>query len=247
MIIGVSGKGGVGKTTFTALLIRILKNLKKNILAIDADPDANLASALGINYSKSIGDLREEFLKFRDKLSIGPKERYLESKAFEILTETEDFDLLVMGRPEGPGCYCYVNHLLREIIDKFSKNYDFVVIDTEAGLEHMSRRTTSNVDIMFILVDESRNSFETVRRIKKIMNEIETSFKKLYLVGNKIALKNIALVEKIARNFDCSIIGFIPEDPEIKLRDLEGLSIYELDQNSESIKAVDKIVKKVGL
>jgi CO dehydrogenase maturation factor len=152
-VIAVAGKGGVGKTTFSALVIRELK--KKNrgpILAVDADPNANLADALGIKVDRSLGAVREEFFETKMKLPPGmTKETYLEMKLHESLVESPGVDLLEMGRPEGPGCYCYANNILRRHLDVLAGNYPFVVMDNEAGMEHLSRRTTQGVDHLFFL------------------------------------------------------------------------------------------------
>ncbi|MEM2305707.1 MAG: AAA family ATPase, partial [Candidatus Methanomethylicia archaeon] len=140
--IAVSGKGGSGKTTVSALIIDYLnRNKLGSVLAVDADPNTNLNEALGIEIKKTLGEVREELLKIGELTS--SREDYFEYLIYsEVIAEGDGFDLLPMGRPEGPGCYCYINHVLRKIIDKLSRNYDYVIMDTEAGLEHLSRRTT---------------------------------------------------------------------------------------------------------
>ncbi|HID11122.1 MAG TPA: carbon monoxide dehydrogenase, partial [Candidatus Latescibacteria bacterium] len=141
MIVAVSGKGGTGKTTIAALLVRKLMRMDGPVLAVDADPNSNLGEQLGMEVGETIGDIREEVLE--EELPPGmTKDRYLELRIQETLTEGEGVDLLTMGRPEGPGCYCYVNHLLRGFLDRLSKNYRHIVVDNEAGMEHLSRRTT---------------------------------------------------------------------------------------------------------
>ncbi|MGL6297699.1 MAG: AAA family ATPase, partial [Methanobacteriaceae archaeon] len=158
MIIAVSGKGGTGKTMFSSILVKILAKAGKNLLVIDADPDSNMPDTLGINVDSSVGDVREQLKKDTAAGNISPgtnKWDILDYKVMESIIETQDFDLLMMGRPEGSGCYCAVNTMLRKIIENISSNYDYIVIDTEAGLEHLSRRTTQNVDCMIVISDTS--------------------------------------------------------------------------------------------
>jgi CO dehydrogenase maturation factor len=180
-VIAVTGKGGTGKTAVTAMLIRhLLKGSarKYKILAIDADPDANLADALGVTVSKTIGDMRE-FMQ-QSRYTTPPdtdKQALFQSKLFEILTEEEGYDLLVMGKPEGSGCYCFVNNLLRGIMDKTVSDYDLTIIDTPAGLEHLSRKTIPDLDILVVVTDESRRGLTTAERIRDLAGEIELRYK----------------------------------------------------------------------
>ncbi|MEA1997908.1 MAG: AAA family ATPase, partial [Euryarchaeota archaeon] len=154
-VIAVAGKGGTGKTAIAALLIRELLGYKGNedmcILAVDADADSNLPEALGISYDKSVGDIRESLLEEKQQDIALDVQSQFEGKIAEIIEEEDRYDLLVMGRPEGPGCYCPVNHIIRRIMDILTKNYDYTIIDCEAGLEHLSRRTTRDVDVMLVV------------------------------------------------------------------------------------------------
>ena len=161
-VLSVSGKGGTGKTLIAALLIREILALCEDacVLAVDADADANLADALGVSFFKTVGDIREEILEEKHREFFDLRTRF-EAEIASILVEERGFDLLVMGRPEGPGCYCPVNHILRKAIDTLSQNYDYTVIDCEAGLEHLSRRTTQNVDLMIVVLDETMKSIKT--------------------------------------------------------------------------------------
>jgi CO dehydrogenase maturation factor len=185
MLIAVSGKGGVGKTMLSALLVKVLSEEDSDLLAIDADPDSNLPEALGIDLEKTIGDVREEILAARDRSPGKTLHDVLEYHVLGTIEETDNFDLLAMGRPEGSGCYCAVNHMLREIIDKWAKGYKFVIIDTEAGLEHLSRRTTQDVDVMIVVTDTSKRGVETAKRIKELASELDIVFKKLFVVINR--------------------------------------------------------------
>lgn len=244
--IAVTGKGGVGKTLLSALLIRILGDSRpgKSILAIDADPDSNLAESLGVELQKTVGDIREDML--REKPSPGvEKKKYLDAKVFEITVETDNFDLLVMGRPEGQGCYCAINHMLREIIDNITKSYDYIVIDAEAGLEHLSRRTTENVDSLLVISDASNKGLDTARRIKDLTNELNIKFNNLYLILNRVTPKNKSMFEKEAGKLGIEIIGSIPDDPEVSDFDLRGKPITDISPESAAYTEAKNIVRKL--
>jgi len=244
-IIAVSGKGGVGKTTVAALLIRWLNNSGiKRLLAIDADPDSNLPDALGIGFEKTIGDIREDLSN--TTLSPGTDKRaWIDSKIFEITKETENFDLIVMGRPEGTGCYCAVNHILREIIDNMVESYDYVVIDCEAGLEHLSRRTTENVDLMLIVTDASRKGFETASRIKELAEELDIKIGEIFLILNRIKENNKDAAINVAKSTTMEIIGILPDDDYVSEYDLKGKPVYNLNENSKVYTEVGKVLGKI--
>jgi len=249
-IIAISGKGGTGKTMFSTLLIKAIKDLKKDgsILVIDADPDSNLPETLGVEVEKTIGDIREELKRRIDENTLPKgmtKQDFLLSKIYEIIVETKDFDLLVMGRPEGSGCYCSVNNWLRQIIDNLSKDYDYVVIDTEAGLEHLSRRTTQNVDTMIVITDASKRGLGTGHRIKKLAEELEVKFKNIYVVANKIKDENYQTVEENAKNLGLNLIGKLPYNEEIAKYDLVGKPLYQIDENNDVYREIKKIVDKI--
>ena len=246
-VIAVSGKGGVGKTILAALLIRkLIKAGHRSILAIDADPDSNLPDMLGVSVGRSLGDIREELLakqsQFPPEYS---KDVWLESKVLEIMAETPSFDVLVMGRPEGPGCYCAVNHMLRSIIDFLTRSYDYTVIDAEAGLEHLSRRTTQGVDDMIVVTDPSLHGFNTAERIKNLAKELGMEFKHLYLVVNRVSREKL-ISEKVG-SIGLEFAGVIPEDVNVAEYNLVGKSLLELPEDSPAVKAVDEITEKIRL
>jgi len=246
-IIAISGKGGTGKTMFSTLLINALSKKTNSILVIDADPDSNLPETLGVEVEKTIGDIREELKKLveEDKLSPGiSKQDYLLGKVYEIIVETENYDLLVMGRPEGSGCYCSVNNWLRQIIDSLAKSYEYVVIDTEAGLEHLSRRTTQNVDKMVVVTDASKRGLGTAKRIKKLADELDIKFKDIYVVANKVNEENENIVEENATVLGLNLVGKLPYNEEISKYDLVGKPLFELPDDNEVFKKVMKIVEK---
>ncbi len=248
MIIAVSGKGGTGKTLLSSLLIKLLSETGKDILAIDADPDSNLPEALGVEVMKTVGDVREELKVDTAKGNI-PKDMnkwdILDYKIMESVVETPKFDLLVMGRPEGSGCYCAVNNMLRKIIETLSSNYDYIIIDTEAGLEHLSRRTTQNVDIMLVVTDKSKRGILTAQRIGELSNELDINFKEMLLVVNRITPENKDLILKKAQETDIEIVGTIYEDHEVAEYDIEGKPLVELSDDSNSVVAVSKIVSRI--
>lgn len=248
-VIAVAGKGGAGKTAIAALLIRELLKVKGNedicVLAIDADADSNLPDALGISYDKTVGDIREGILEEKQRdvtLDIGSQ---FEGKIAAIISEEEQYDLLVMGRPEGPGCYCPVNHIIRMTIDTLTKNYDYTIIDCEAGLEHLSRRTTRDVDVMLVVLDTTLKSLKTALRLKRIAEEINIDVKKLVDIANKIPSGTEQMIIDEARRYGIEIEEIIPFDPLITEYDFKGIPIVDLPDDAPSITAVRRVVERI--
>lgn len=247
MIIAVSGKGGTGKTMVSATLVKLLAQTDKDILAIDADPDSNLPEALGVPVEKTVGDVREELKKdtAAGNIPVGAnKWDILDYKIMESIIETPDFDLLVMGRPEGSGCYCAVNNMLRKIIENLSANYDFIVIDTEAGLEHLSRRTTQNVDMMLVVTDPSHRGILTAQRIGELADELEINFKNLFLVLNRVKKENEEELKNKVAKTGIDLIGLIYEDPIVSEYDMEGKPLIGLPPESYPVETITNIVNK---
>ncbi len=249
-VIAIAGKGGTGKTAIAALLIKELLHAQDNhdmsILAIDADADANLSDALGISYERTVGDIRESLLDEKQQ-DIGLDLRsQFESKIAEIIVEEDDYDLLVMGRPEGPGCYCPVNHLIRMIIDTLATNYDYTVIDCEAGLEHLSRRTTRDVDLMLVVLDTTVKSMKTALRLKKIAEEIGIDVKKLKTIANKIPEGAETMIREAAQKHELVIEEIIPFDPLIPEYDSKEIPILNLPDDAPSVIAVRRVVAKIA-
>jgi len=235
-VIAVSGKGGTGKTLTSSLLIRHFSK-KSPVLAIDADPDSNLPEALGVEIERTIGDIRETIT--------GEGVGAFEGKIQEILIEERDFDLFVMGRPEQEGCYCVLNNILRVAIDALSKNYDLTIIDCEAGLEHLSRRTTRNVDLMIVVTDATKKGILTAKRVKEIADELNIKFKKIRVIANRVAPELRGEMEKALEEAELDVIGFMPHDPIIAEYDLKGKPVFELPEGASVLLAFNEIASKI--
>jgi CO dehydrogenase maturation factor len=221
---------------------------KYRILAIDADPDANLADAMGVTVGKTIGDMREFMQQSRYTTSPDTdKQALFESKLFEILAEEEGYDLLVMGKPEGSGCYCFVNNLLRGIMDKTVSDYDLTIIDTPAGLEHLSRKTIPDLDILVVVTDESRRGLTTAERIRDLAGEIELRYKVLYVVVNKVTTERKKQVLENARGAGLKVIGTIPYDELLAKFDLVGDPLIGLPDDTPAVVEMKGVVKEIGL
>ena len=254
LVVSVSGKGGTGKTTLVALLLKVLlENENRNfrdILVVDADPDTNLPDVLGIEMRKTVGMVANELKKKVEKGQISPsvsKRDILEAWVYETLVEEDKFDMLVMGRTEGEGCYCYVNSVLTGILDVLLSNYDLILMDMEAGLEHISRRTDKDVDTMIVVVDPSVMSFKTAIRIKELVKEVHIQIKNLYLVGNRFSETLKEKFWELASNTGIDVAGLIPEDEKIHEYGITGRSLLELPQNSPSVLAAREVAKNIGL
>lgn len=236
-IIAVAGKGGTGKTTIAALMVRLLKEKKLgSILAVDADPNNNLAEALGLEVKETIGSILDEVSLHPEKIPCGmSKDRFIEYRVQTSITEGDGFDVLAMGRPEGPGCYCYVNNLLRNITAKLIKDYDYIVIDNEAGFEHLSRRTTRACDALVVVSDATPVGLKAARRISDLVKELNIKSKKNLLLINYSG--EIIEKERI-KKLELDYIGNIPKDPEITEISLNGSSLMALKDDAISLSAL---------
>lgn len=254
-LIAMAGKGGTGKTTFAALLIRgLLERGMGPVLAVDADPNATLPEALGIPTPTTIGMVREEFGALSGKLPAGmTKDVFFEMKLNEIVVEGKDLDLLVMGRPEGPGCYCYVNNLLRGAVERLSDNYPYVVVDNEAGLEHLSRRTTSRVDLMVVLSDHSIRGIRSAFRIMELAREMGLEIREHLVVVNRVPASDPdgahgKVDEKVRREAEMlglEISATIPGDPAVENADLERSGLLGLPPSATAARAVEKVLDQL--
>ena len=239
--IAVSGKGGTGKTTFAGMMIRhLLDKGKGPILAVDADSNSNLNEVLGVEVRSTIGEAREMMKK--DVPTGMTKDIWFEYKVQEALTEAKGFDLIAMGRPEGPGCYCAANTLARKCLDLLTGNYRYIVIDNEAGMEHFSRLTTRDVDLLFILSDSSRRSILTASRIRDLIHELDLRIVREVLVINRVQgeLDQEILKEGLKRQ-NLELAGTIPVDEEVYRYDLEGKPTIGLPLESKAVQAAGRI------
>ncbi|RLE77297.1 MAG: ATP-binding protein [Thermoprotei archaeon] len=252
LVISVSGKGGVGKTTLVALLLKTLleQNDERDILVVDADPAANLPDILGMKVEKTVGMVANELKRKIEKgqLPIGvSKSNLLEAWVYSTLLELENFDMLVMGRTEGEGCYCYVNSILTRILDTLLSNYDLVLMDMEAGLEHLSRRTDKDVDVMVIVTDPSLMGFKTALRIKELAEEVHIEVKKIYIVGNRFPPGMEERLREWASKIGVEAAGVIPNDPLIAEYNLTGKSLLDLPPDSPALSSAREIAKRIGI
>lgn len=246
-IIAVAGKGGTGKTTFVALTLKYLaEEGKGSILAVDADPNANLNEALGVELRTAVADILDEVKDARAVPSGMTKDLYIQYKLQQSLIETEKIDLLVMGGPQGPGCYCYPNDLLRQYLERLAENYDFLVVDSEAGLEHLSRRTIPRADILFVMSDATARGVRSAGRVKAIVDSLKTPIERLYLVVTKVEDGLGPLWSEIAAT-GLELIGLVPLDEEVIRRDLAGQPLVALPQEAPAARAVREILAKAGL
>ena len=242
--IAVAGKGGSGKTSVSSLVIRYLKNSQSGpILAIDADSNANLGESLGLDIKQTVGSIIASFNT--DKINIPPgltKEAYLEYKLNGALVEGKGLDLLTMGRGEGPECYCYPNLLLRKFADSLAGNYAYVVMDNEAGMEHLSRRTTQNIDVLLIISNHTVKGVRTVARIKALVSELKL------VVNRQVVIINFApdkLAPPVSDELDRLGIEsptLVPEDEAIYQYDLEAKPLLDLPDTSKAVRVINSLM-----
>jgi CO dehydrogenase maturation factor len=242
--IAVAGKGGSGKTTIASLVIRYLKHHGSGpILAIDADPNANLAESLGLRVKQTVGAMLDEFQ--REKIKIPPgitKEAYLEYRLNEALLEGKGLDLVTMGRGEGPECYCYPNLMLRKFVDRLASNYAYVVMDNEAGMEHLSRRTTRDVDEMLLVTDHSVKGARAVARVRELIRELKISVGRESVVVNKVPGEIDPLLREEMERMGLTPTAIIPVDEALLRYDLEQKPLLDLPDTSGPVAAVNTLL-----
>ena len=234
-VFAFAGKGGVGKTTIGGMLVRYLvEEVRKGpVLAVDADPNSNLNEILGVAVRSTIGQAREDLKK--DVPASMSKDTWVEYKVQEAVIEAPGFDLLVMGRPEGPGCYCAANSLAKKYIDALKSNYPFVVVDNEAGMEHMSRLVTQDVDVLYVVSDPSPRGILTVSRILSIIGELGLNIGKTEVIVNRVDTRNEATLLGAAREKSVAIAGTVRNDDSLIENDSAGNSIFQLDRTSNAL------------
>ncbi|NDJ74794.1 MAG: AAA family ATPase [Chloroflexi bacterium] len=257
--IALAGKGGVGKTTIAALVIKYLMESQPGaILAIDADPSSNLNIVLGVELEWTVGDIREDLLKqVQESLTAGGaamgtlsggmnKHDYLDYEIRSSVAESDRFDLVAMGRSEGPGCYCAVNHNLRSVIDAMSKNYRYVVVDNEAGMEHLSRRTTRDVEALLVVTNPSQRGITAAERIGGFRDELDIHIENTYLVLNGLRGDTIPqpLQERID-GLDFPLLGTIPYDEALLEYEFSGQSLVGLGDDSAVYQAAATLFRQI--
>ena len=252
--IAVAGKGGVGKTTTCGMLIQYLVDHDKTpVLVVDADANSNLNEVLGVEVETTLGDIREEMAR-AEMMKNSPipagmtKADYAEMKFSSALIEEDDFDMLVMGRTQGKGCYCYVNGVLKSQVDKYYNNYRYVVIDNEAGLEHVSRGTLPHVDTMLLISDCSRRGIQAVARIAEMVRDLELKPGKMKLIVNRApgGVLNAAVLEEIDKH-KLDLVGVLPQDDTIYEYDCEGKPSAKVPQDNPVKLALASIMHKLEL
>jgi CO dehydrogenase maturation factor len=243
--IALAGKGGTGKTTVAGMLIKyLIKTGKTPVLAVDADSNANLNEVLGLEVDDTLGGAREEMKK-----GIVPngmtKDIFMDMKLQQAIIEDDGYDLIVMGQPEGPGCYCAANTLLTGFLEKLTSNYPYIVMDNEAGMEHISRLTTSNVDILLTISDTSRRSLQAAMRIDDLAKNLNIGVSKSYLVINqtKDAIPDMAL--NMIKEKGIDLAGTIPEDHTVYEYDLNGRPTIEMPEDNPAVRAAFSIFEKI--
>ncbi len=256
--IALAGKGGVGKTTIAGMVIKYLMQTQPGaILAIDADPSSNLNMVLGLELEWTVGDIREDLLaQVKQTLTAGgaamgtlpggvTKREYLDYQVRSSVSEGDRFDLVAMGRSEGPGCYCAVNHNLREVVDAISRNYRYVVIDNEAGMEHLSRRTTRNVQHLLIVTDPTQRGIVAAERIAGFRQQMDIHIEQTGLILNRLSGDIPAPLQARLEEMDIPLLGVVPADEQLMEFEFSGRPLIELGDESPVYTAVAEIMANI--
>ncbi|MCB9453021.1 MAG: AAA family ATPase [Anaerolineaceae bacterium] len=257
--IALAGKGGVGKTTISAMIVKyLMQKSGGSILAIDADPSSNLNMVLGLDLEWTVGDIREDILQqVKQSLLAGGaamgtlpggtnKRDYLNYQIRSAMAEGSRFDLIAMGRSEGPGCYCAVNHNLRDVIDGISKNYRYVIIDNEAGLEHLSRRTTRDVDFLLVVSDPTQRGLVAAQRVASFRHDLDIHIENAYLILNGLKEEKVppplqAAIDKL----DIPLLGVVPYSSQVMDFEFSGRPLVELDADSSLYQGIAAMMEQI--
>jgi len=244
--IAVAGKGGIGKTTLCALLVRSLRELSvRPVLAVDADPNSNLAEALGVEPGKALAEIREEGSAPEGSPASGiGRVRAVGDELQRAIAEAEGFDLLTMGRPEGPRCYCAVNNLLRHALDGLSKNYPAVVIDNEAGMEHLSRRTTNDVDSLVVMMNPTLPSLRAAKRILALSAELPVRIGRRMLLVNRVAPQGTPEeIDRELAGLAAERLPDVPQDDNVEKAGAAGQDVLALPAHTPALAAMRKVAE----
>lgn len=248
-IIAISGKGGVGKTTISSLIVnQLIANQRVPVLAIDADPNSCLDAALGVKVEKTVGRAREEVRKdTQNGLSGISKQEALQLKISESLVESKDFDLISMGRPEGAGCYCYANNVLKSVIAELSSQYPYVVLDNEAGLENLSRRIVQKVDMLILVSDPSNSGMETLSRLYSLASEMDIKYDRLILVVNRMRYDKLPeKIDEIKAFTKADAVIGIPDDIEVATFAETNKTVFLLPKDNKVIQKINEIISHIN-
>lgn len=248
--IAVAGKGGTGKTTLTGLVIRYLLEKRKGpVLAVDADANSNLNEVLGVECGATIGHIREEALETAGGRPHGMSlDEYLDMRIEQVMVEATGFDLLVMGRPEGPGCYCAANNVIRKYTDHLIEDYPYIVTDNEAGLEHLSRRTTQDTDLLLVISDPSARGIMTAGRVNGIVDELGLNVKKRALIVNRVNGESLpAELEEAVKKQGLELAGIVPSDEKVTEYDMAARPLVTLPADSKAVSALYSILDRLQI
>ena len=251
-VIAFAGKGGTGKTSTAAMTVKYLLSRRRGpVLAVDADSNSCLNEALGVRVHATIGKLREESLTAIREGSDRPggmsMEQLFDYQVQQSLIEAGGFDLMVMGRPEGPGCYCAANNIIRKYTDKLSETYPYIVIDNEAGMEHLSRRTTHKVDLLLIVSDPTLKGVMTAKRIHELVDELKLEVDRCVLIINRVIGREGEELLRKAQGFGVSVAGLVPQDEMVFRYDLEGRPLFDLPDEATSVRALFGILDSLQI
>ncbi|MHB9111550.1 MAG: ATP-binding protein [Thermoleophilia bacterium] len=245
--IAVAGKGGTGKTTIASLAVRYLVNRGETpVLVVDADPNSNMGQTLGIEVPITVGSAREQgFAGDRDIPGGMTKDQFVEYKMQEALAEGDGFDLLTMGRPEGAGCYCFANNIIRRYMDALAGDYRHVIMDNEAGLEHLSRRTTRKTDVLLVVSDAGVRGLGAARNVLDLADEMKLDLgEKMFVLNRATPASATALQPEIER-LQLPLVATLPEDPGLFAAEVAGQSLLGLPDDSPSVGSVTPLFDKI--
>jgi len=243
--IAFSGKGGTGKTTLSGLLVKYLVSRQKTpILVVDADPNYNLNEVLGVDVQTTLGEAREK-MKSGDVPSGMAKNRFMSMKVEEAVEESDDYDMVVMGQPEGQGCYCAANTLLSDFMSRLTENYAYVVMDNEAGMEHISRLTTRNIDHLLIVADPSRRGLQAASRIKQLADSLSIGARSIHLILNNVKEPPSSQLLQVVEQAGLELLGSIFEDETIHEFDLQGRPTYDLPEDNPAVKSAYALFDRI--
>src|SRR6056297_951161 len=243
--VALAGKGGTGKTTLAGLLIKyMVKTGKAPVLAVDADSNYNFNEVLGLEVPDTIGDAREDMKKGNVPSGM-TKDVFMTMRMEEAVIETSNYDLIVMGQPEGQGCYCAANNLLTHALEQLSDNYPYIVMDNEAGMEHISRLTTKNVNVLLIVTDASRRGLQAALRINDLASELNIGVERTCLVFNQAKNGIPDKVTQMVEEAGIELLGSVDEDPSIYEYDFEGTPIIDLPEENQSVNSAFALFEKI--